>query len=133
MKIKRGKFDIVINLLCLLILACLVIYLGINWNQFPAKIPGHYNALGEVDRWGSKGELVFLPVLAWLLYLLITALERYPQVWNTGVAVTEQNKERVYRTLKSMIGTLKLWMVVTFEFSIPHSPSRCPPGFCLSV
>ena len=31
------------------------------WNKLPSEVPAHYNALGEVDRWGSKWELLILP------------------------------------------------------------------------
>ncbi|MFA9378789.1 MAG: hypothetical protein ACERKZ_18895 [Lachnotalea sp.] len=35
---------------------------------------------------------------------------------NTGVQVTEENKERVYRILKNLIVTEKLLMVLAFSF-----------------
>lgn len=31
----------------------------ILWNKLPEQIPMHWNAVGEVDGWGSKGMLVF--------------------------------------------------------------------------
>lgn len=45
-----------------------------------------------------------------VLYVLITILEQFPGVWNTGVTVTEENRTAVYRTLKTMIGWVKLAM-----------------------
>ena len=116
MKIKRSKFDIIVNLLCVVLLLGCAIYIAVNWSAMPDKIPGHYNFRGEVDRWGSKGELLFLPIVSWILYLGVTALEQFPAIWNTGVAVTEENKEQVYRILKSMIGTVKLTVVSFFAF-----------------
>ncbi len=116
MKLQRTKYDVIVNLICILLLVGILIYLGLNWSSIPDKIPGHYNALGVVDRWGNKGELFILPIISWILYSGITILERFPQVWNTGVEVTEENKERVYGVLKNMIGTVKLIMVVVFSF-----------------
>mgnify|MGYP000971021715 FL=1 len=114
MPIKRSKYDVTINLICLLLLSGLVVYLLINWSDIPDKIPGHYNAMGEVDRWGNKGELLFLPIIGWIMYIGITVLEHFPQVWNTGVTVTEENKARIYPILKNIIGTTKLLVVGVF-------------------
>ena len=39
-----------------------------------------------------------------------------PNIWNTGVKVTEANKESVYRVLKYMIKSLKLIMVIDLSY-----------------
>lgn len=116
MLLKRSKYDIIINFICLLLLLGVVAYLAVNWNSIPDKIPGHYNAMGEVDRWGNKGELLVLLIIGWVIYIGITILEHFPQVWNTGVTVTEENKARIYSILKNMIGIVKLLVVGTFVF-----------------
>ena len=30
------------------------------------------------------------------MYIFLTVIENFPQIWNTGVTVTEENKDRVY-------------------------------------
>ncbi len=114
MKVKRNRFDIVVDILCLILLIGVSVYLILQWNDLPDKVPGHYNIKGEVDRWGSKSELFILPITGWVLYIGITALEAFPKIWNTGVTITKENKERVYRLLKTMIGVTKLLMVFIF-------------------
>ena len=42
------------------------------WCKIPSQIPGHYNAAGEIDRWGSKGELFLLPVVSVFMYAFLT-------------------------------------------------------------
>ncbi|MFR4767320.1 MAG: hypothetical protein ACLUAF_15410 [Paraclostridium sordellii] len=42
---KRNKYDVGINFICLILLFGISIYLYINWNKLPDKIPGHYNFL----------------------------------------------------------------------------------------
>lgn len=116
MKINKTKYELISNILCLLLLTGAIIYLGINWTNIPEKIPGHYNFAGEVDRWGNKKELLFVPILAWVLYLGMSVVERFPKLWNTGVEVTEENKERVYPILKKLLVTVKLLVVVVFTF-----------------
>ena len=47
------------------------IYLAYVWNQLPAEVPIHWNFKGEIDRYGSKLELVLvlflLPVLTYVI------------------------------------------------------------------
>ena len=38
------------------------------WSRIPDQIPGHYNAAGEITRWGGKGELFLLPVVSVFMY-----------------------------------------------------------------
>ena len=116
MKLKTSWYDIFVEIMCLALLFGILLYLLINWSSIPDKIPGHYNAMGEIDRMGSKGELFVLPIISWLMYLGLTIVEKFPQVWNTGVKVTEENRERVYRVLKDMLGTMKLITVAIFVY-----------------
>lgn len=133
MPIKRSKYDIVINLICLLLLSGTAVYLFLNWSSIPDKIPGHYNAIGQVDRWGNKEELLILPIIGWAMYIGITVVEHFPQIWNTGVTVTEKNKKQVYRILKNMSGTIKLVIVITFVYLTANSvfAKSLPPWFLL--
>ena len=134
MVIKRNRYDIIVNIVCMGLLVGILIYLGLSWNSLPEKIPGHYNAAGVIDRWGNKGELLITPIVAWIMYIGLTALEKYPQIWNTGVQVTDQNKERVYRILKNLIGTEKLLMVAVFIFiTINSSLSKPLPIWFLPI
>ncbi len=44
------------------ITACLPLAMTLIWLQFlPDRVPLHYNFAGEIDRWGSKWELLLLP------------------------------------------------------------------------
>lgn len=43
------------------------IYLLYVWNKLPDQVPLHWNAAGEVDRWGDKIELWIIPFLLPLL------------------------------------------------------------------
>lgn len=134
MKIPRNRIDIAIEVLCLVILAGVTIYVLAGWSFFPDQIPMHYNAAGEIDRWGSKGEIFFPLAVTWILYLFITLLSRHPAMWNTGVSVTPENSARVYRILKYMIGTLKLAMVAVLSYLTVNTSTGGPlPGWFLPV
>lgn len=130
MKIKNSIYNNIVEVLCILFLVGISVYLIANWNTIPNQIPGHYDGAGNVDRWGGKGELLILPIAGWILYIGITILEAFPQIWNTGVTITEENRERVYRILKNMIGTVKLLMVGSFAYlSMEQSLSVALPGY----
>lgn len=111
---RRNKYNVLADVICVILLIGIIIYLLIAWGRLPDKIPGHYIAAGEIDRMGSKFELLISPIVGWLMFLGISAIERFPQVWNTGFTVTEENKERVYRVIRNMMSTLKIIMVVLF-------------------
>ena len=121
MKLKNNKIDWIIEIMCLTLLIGLTAYLIFHWSSIPDKIPAHYDWEGNIDRWGNKSDLIFLPMMSWFLYLLITGLQQVPLVWNTGVKITEENEERVYRTLKYMMETLKLIVVADLTYITVHS------------
>ncbi len=116
MKMKKTVIDYISDIICWGIAIGIPLYLIIDWKNIPSEIPMHYDALGNVDRWGSKGELLILPIMTFIMCAFISVIECFPQVWNTGVKVTEENKERVYRVLKNMLKTVKLIAIVDFAF-----------------
>lgn len=121
MKLKNHKIDWIIEIICLILLVGVTVYLIFNWGSIPDKIPAHYNWEGNIDRWGNKTELMILPIMSWFLYLLITGLQQVPLAWNTGVKITEENEERVYRTLKYLLETLKLIVVADLTYLAVNS------------
>ena len=114
MNIKNTLADIVMEYICRILLIGTLIYLIVRWNAISDQIPTHYNAAGEIDGWGGKGMVWLLVVISWGLYLGITFVGRFPELWNTGVKITKENKEKVYRYLKYLIVTSKLVMTVVF-------------------
>ena len=114
-KIERNALDVLEAIVSLSCLVGVSLYLILAWSTIPAQIPAHYNAAGEVNRWGSKSELIILPIISWLIYGMITLIERFPQAWNTGVRVTEENRAVVYRLLKNMIACVKMITLSIFS------------------
>lgn len=134
MKTENTRADRILDFLGWILLIGTLAYLILGWSFFPDQIPMHYNGAGEIDRWGGKGEIIFIEVIMWLIYLGIGAVEKYPQIWNTGVEVTPKNKERVYRTLKYMLKTLKFLTALIFAYLIVNSLQSVPlPEWFTSV
>jgi uncharacterized membrane protein len=120
-RMKNTKYDVLMNGICIILLFGVVLYLIYDWSNIPDKIPVHYNFAGEIDKWSNKSELWVCPVLSVLLFLVLTVLEAFPQLWNTGVQITVENQERVYRILKTILVNLKGVTVVVFTFLTVHS------------
>ena len=130
MKTENTRADRILDLLGWILLIGTLAYLILGWSSFPDQIPMHYNGAGGIDRWGGKGEIIFIEVMMWILYLGIGVVEKYPQIWNTGVEVTAKNKEKVYRTLKYMLKTLKFLTALIFAYLIVNSLQSAPlPGW----
>jgi uncharacterized membrane protein len=133
-QLKTTLYHKVIFILSVCIIVGTFLYLFIVWSQLPDKVPGHFNGAGEIDRWGSKYELIAIPIISLFMFLGISLMEKYPSVWNTGVTVTEENKERVYREVKNMIVTLKLLIPLTFTFITVYASLAKPlPSWYLPV
>ncbi len=119
MKTEPTKYTLSVEIVCFLLLIISSILLCVYWNHIPDKLAMHYDFSGSVTRYGSKTEILIIPAAAWICYALMSVIAHYPQIWNTGVDITEANRERVYRTLKSMLVTLKLVVCTLFLSYIP--------------
>ena len=126
--------DTIMEYLCRIMLIGTLIYLIVCWSTIPDQIPTHYNAAGEIDDWGGKGMIWFTVIISWALYLGISFVERYPDIWNTGVEITRKNSEKVYRLLKYLIRTSKLIMTAVFSTLIIFPAMEKPlPGWFTPV
>ncbi len=82
----------------------------------PDSIPSHFNIEGTPDAWGNKGLLSALVAIPVALYLAMTLLGRFPQIYNYPFALTEENVERQYRCARLLILALKAEIVWFFAY-----------------
>ena len=115
-RIPDTRFHKVINLVTLVVLIAMIIYPVIMLKSLPDKLPMHYNAAGEIDRWGGKGEALILPVIGIFMYGLLTLVTSFPSAWNIPVQITRENRGRVYQCTKSMLVLMKLEVIVIFAY-----------------
>ncbi len=80
----------------LLILLVPMAYLAWIWNSLGDQVPLHWNAGGEIDRWGSKTELALfalgLPVFMYMVLLIIPAIDPKERIEAMG---TKWNQIRI--------------------------------------
>lgn len=88
------------------------------WIQFDnrAEVPLHFNAQGEVDRWGDASTAFLLPAIALVLYGLLTWLQRHPKWCNYPVEITDANREWVYRQMSHIVVRIKTLVMCLFLY-----------------
>lgn len=126
MKTRFIKLHIVLEFLSVFFLVGTCVYIFLIWDNIPDRIPLHYNFAGEINRWGNKHSLLFLPIVNFLIYLLLTVVLFFPSSWNISVEVTKENKNQIYHLVKSMLLFLKLLISLTFSFITLVSVSLKP-------
>jgi hypothetical protein len=57
-----------------------------------------------------------LPATGLFLYILMTIIEQFPQIYNYPVQITEENAERQYRNAVRLIRVLKTVILIIFSF-----------------
>jgi uncharacterized membrane protein len=106
--------DKLVDILGWIILLALWALTITNYSSLPDTIPTHFNAAGEADGFGSKVTILSLPVIATLLFIGLTVLNRYPHSFNYPTAITQDNALRLYTLATRMLRYLKLVLVVVF-------------------
>ena len=114
LKIQLSPMDQVLELLGWGVLLALWIWTGTIYSSLPDTIPTHFNAAGEADGFGRKVSIVGLPLIATLLYIGLTLLNRVPHIFNFPTPVTPDNALRQYTNATRMIRYLKLILVLVF-------------------
>ena len=93
MKKQDNSIFRTLDSLCLMWLIGISIYVFMSYGKLPDTIPMHYNFMGEIDRYADKSEIFILLVIAIGMHSLIGVIEGFPSLWNTGIKITEDNKE----------------------------------------
>jgi uncharacterized membrane protein len=114
LKIQLTPTDQIFELLGWGVLLALWIWTGTSYSSLPDSIPTHFNAAGEADGFGRKASIVSLPLIATLLYVGLTILNRVPHIFNFPTPVTQDNALKQYTNATRMIRFLKLILVLVF-------------------
>ena len=126
MKVKYTKFQVALEIVGSLLLLGMIIFICIKWSQIPDLVPGHYNAMGEIDRWGSKIEIIILPLISIFIYAIITGFSFFPETWNIPVKISNFNKEAIYKCTRSLLIFMKVEVVGLFFYLTYHTVTLQP-------
>ena len=129
---RKEIIYLIMNIIGVLALLGFTLFVIIMWSQIPDQIPTHYNFAGEADGYGGKGSLIFMMVLAWFVFILITVLMRFPNTWNMPVKVTADNKARLYSITRAMLEVVKMLTSLLFAVMLINAAIATPmPRFIL--
>lgn len=114
LKIELTTADKILELVGWLSIIAVWVLTSMHYNNLPDIIPTHYNALGQADGMGGKATILILPILATILFIGMTVLNKFPNVFNYPTNISNQNALRQYTNATRMIRYLKLVLVVIF-------------------
>ena len=107
LKIPYSKYEIVIEVISLLLLIGSGLLLLKEYEGLPEIIPVHFNFSGQADGWGPKAILFILPGSSLFIYLLTTITSLFPHGHNYIVKITEQNARIQYKISRVFINIIK--------------------------
>jgi uncharacterized membrane protein len=111
---KHRVFAIFAEVLSLFLLIGMVVYLVSKWASIPDTIPYHFNAAGAADGWDDKRKLLIMPILAGLLYFLLTGVSVLIGV--LGRLKAGNMPEALLPDLKSMLRVQKIEVMILFFY-----------------
>lgn len=114
---RRTVYDWVIEIISLasLLWSCYPL-LFYNKLSNDVMIPIHYNLKGEIDGWGGRDFLWILPLIAIVLYIGLTLIEKNHKNANYPFKVTKENADFIYRLRIRLYRHLKLFSVLIFSY-----------------
>ncbi|HWO74734.1 MAG TPA: DUF1648 domain-containing protein [Bacillus sp. (in: firmicutes)] len=92
------------------------VFILIQWNEIPDRVPTHFNVFGEADDWGGKGFIWVLPLVGIFIWTMMTVLGKHPHTFNYMVQITEENAERQYRNGKLLMNMIKNEIILLFSY-----------------
>lgn len=109
-----------LNKIIWIVVAIPAVYLAIVWNQLPEKVAMHFNMQGNVDRYGSKRELLGMTAIiiatSLFIYFLLTNIYRIDPKRHAA-----ENKDRLRRIAFAVAVFMSALLTVIIYNSISGS------------
>lgn len=113
-KLELSKADKTLEIIGWLLTICVWGLTITNYPNLPDTIPTHYNGAGQVDGFGGKATILTLPLIATVLFVGMTILNKFLRIFNSPTNRTQNKALRQYTNATKMIRYLKLIVVVIF-------------------
>lgn len=114
MKLELTTADKTFEIMGWLLIVAIWVLTFTNYSNLPEIIPTHYNAAGQADGVGGKATLLTLPLVATILFIGLTILNKAPHLFNYPINITQENAFRQYTNATRLIRYLKLSIVFVF-------------------
>jgi uncharacterized membrane protein len=115
-KVPLEPIDIIVEMITLSVLALMIIYIFIVYNDLPHTIPTHFNGEGEANGFGNKSMMWLLPGIGAILYIAFSILNRFPHIHNYNINITEENALKNYRFSSRILRFTLLFIMLLFVF-----------------
>ncbi len=113
-KLQLSLLDKVLETAGYLLIMLLWVVTLFAYFNLPNNIPTHFNILGKPDNYGGKATIIVLPIVATLVFSLLTFLNKYPHVFNYATTITDENAELQYTYGTRMLRFLKIAVAINF-------------------
>jgi len=115
--------DWLLEAMALVGLGVLLGYVAYYYPKLPASIPTHFNAAGVADEYGTRASILFLPVIALSIYVMMTLINLIPHMFNYPGKITPANALRQYTLATRLVRYLKTLLALLF-FYISYSTTQ---------
>jgi len=116
LEIPKTKAEKIFDVIGIGVFLLSILYIVIKWNQIPDEIPAHFNAAGDVNRWGSKMEIIILPIMGFFLFVLMSLLEKAPHMHNYPKRINESNAHHFYLNSRIILNSTKNTCLFVFAY-----------------
>jgi len=113
-KLNPTTTDTIVEIIGWLLVLIIWVFTITNYAKLPETIPIHFNAAGQANGFGGKATILILPLIATVLYIVLTIINKFPQIFNYPTNITEENALAQYTNATRMIRYLKLIIVLIF-------------------
>jgi uncharacterized membrane protein len=86
----------------------------LSYQNLPDIIPTHYNVAGVADGFGDKWMILTLPLVATVLFVVLTILNKFPHIFNYPTEITADNALRQYTNATRLVRYLKVIIALIF-------------------
>jgi uncharacterized membrane protein len=83
-------------------------------SRLPDRVPTHFDASGKANGWGSPHDMIFMPLIAIAIYLLMSLASRFPSAFHYPVHATPQILPRLQAITLNLLTWLKVELAWLF-------------------
>ena len=120
-KIGKTKIDYFLEITAFVLILLLWIKVISSYSSLPEIVPKHYGFSGKPDAYGDKINILLLPSVGTVLFILLYVLTYFPHTFNYPLKITEKNVVSVYKSATRFIRILNLYLIFVFFVISYHS------------
>jgi uncharacterized membrane protein len=113
-KLEKSNFDYLIEYATFSLIAISFGYAIYFYGSLPEQVPMHFNASGEVDRYGSKASIWALYLIGFGTVIGMFYLNKFPHIFNYPKKITEDNAKKYYSDATRMLRYLNFGIAILF-------------------